>query len=103
MYIQDLITAINCERSNCDLRNHLARSVLNVLWALAAGSRFESSDTQLEILLDLFARRSKAFDMAGGILSQLPFLAYVAPEWSGYNLICSLNATLKALLQVRFQ
>uniref|UniRef100_A0A1B6JNF9 Cytochrome P450 n=1 Tax=Homalodisca liturata TaxID=320908 RepID=A0A1B6JNF9_9HEMI len=85
------------------LHSQLAPCVLNVLWALTAGSRFNADDPQLVGLLQLMADRSKAFDMAGGVLSQLPCLALLAPEWSGYNLICSLNNQMKGLLEKTIQ
>lgn len=91
---------IQSEEGSTDLNSHLPRCVLNVLWALTAGNRFSSNDAQLTALINLMSKRSKAFDMSGGILNQLPFLAYVAPEWSGYNLITSLNKELHELLQV---
>ncbi|XP_034231242.1 probable cytochrome P450 305a1 isoform X2 [Thrips palmi] len=77
----------------------LPRSVLNVLWALTAGTRFPHADPQLQRVLDLLAQRAKAFDMAGGILSTLPWLRYLAPERSGYNLIARFNTSLKELLE----
>ncbi|XP_054289480.1 probable cytochrome P450 305a1 [Macrosteles quadrilineatus] len=97
--LKDLLNLLTNAGSCAPLSSLLAPCVLNVLWAMTAGSRFSTDDPQLTRLLELMALRSKAFDMAGGILSQLPFLAYIAPEWSGYNLICSLNNELKLLLE----
>ena len=78
----------------------LPASVLNVLWALTAGSRFPHGDPRLRRLLDLMAQRGRAFDMAGGALGTLPWLRHVAPERTGYNLLNKLNASLRDLLQV---
>lgn len=97
--LKELIETLSNAGTNVSLSRQLAPCVLNVLWAMTAGSRFSSTDPQLSRLLELMASRSKAFDMAGGVLSQLPFLAHIAPEWSGYNLICSLNNELKSLLE----
>lgn len=98
--MQELVKTIKSSGSDVALHNMLAPCVLNVLWALTAGNRFSPSDPQLTRLLTLMTARAKAFDMAGGVLSQLPLLAWLAPEWSGYNIICSLNNELNALLQV---
>lgn len=79
---------------------YLAPSVLNVLWAITAGSRFSRSDEQFTHLLDLMASRGRAFDMAGGILSQLPWIRYFAPNKSGYKVVCNLNQEFKQMLLV---
>lgn len=69
----------------------LPASVINVLWTFTTGSRIKRSDARLARFLDLLHKRSKAFDMAGGSLSQMPWIRFFAPEKSGYNLIRSLN------------
>ncbi|XP_005180646.1 probable cytochrome P450 305a1 [Musca domestica] len=72
----------------------LAQSVINVLWSMTAGKRFERGDKRMARLLDLMGRRSKVFDMSGGILTQFPWLRFVAPNKTGYNLIRQLNAEM---------
>ncbi|KAL7732332.1 hypothetical protein ACLKA6_004320 [Drosophila palustris] len=75
--------------------NSLAQSVLNVLWCLIAGERIASNeDSTLRRLLELMNRRSKLFDICGGLLAQFPWLRHVAPNRTGYNLIRQLNAEL---------
>lgn len=78
-----------------------ARSVLNVLWALVTGSRLEKADAKLNRLLVLLNRRSRAFDMAGGTLNQMPWLRFIAPQKTGYSLLQELNFELKRFLVVR--
>lgn len=77
----------------------LAPSVINILWALTSGTRISRSDKRLNVLLSLLSKRSKAFDMSGGTLSQIPFLRFIAPERTGYNLIKTLNKQLRSFLQ----
>lgn len=74
--------------------------VLNVLWNLVAGEILDKGEGRgrLERLTDLMARRSKVFGMTGGTLSHMPWLRYVAPEWSGFNLINRFNTELSELL-----
>ncbi|XP_046391129.1 probable cytochrome P450 305a1 isoform X2 [Ischnura elegans] len=74
---------------------NLAPNVLNVLWAIVAGTRFSSNDPKLDSLLKLLRARSRAFDMAGGMLSQFPWLCHIAPEASGYSLLLDVNARMK--------
>ncbi|XP_021697822.1 probable cytochrome P450 305a1 [Aedes aegypti] len=69
----------------------LPTSVINVLWTFTTGSRIPRDDQRLTRLLKLLQDRSKAFDMSGGVLSQLPWLRHIAPEWTGYNLINRFN------------
>ncbi|XP_067644720.1 probable cytochrome P450 305a1 isoform X2 [Eurosta solidaginis] len=74
----------------------LAPSVLNVLWTLTAGKGIDRDDKRLQKLLQLLGRRAKAFDMCGGVLTQIPWLRYVAPNWTGYNLIRQMNHEMYA-------
>lgn len=72
----------------------LAPSIISVLWYLTASKKIERTDIRLNRLLELLQKRSKAFDMSGGMLSQMPWLRFIAPEKTGYNLICNLNKEL---------
>ncbi|KAG7189774.1 hypothetical protein KM043_017437 [Ampulex compressa] len=75
----------------------IAPAVINVLWTLATGKRI-SEVTKLQYLFDLMHRRTRSFDMSGGILSAFPWLRYIAPNFSGYNVLKSLNYQLKNFL-----
>jgi len=80
-----------------------APSVLNVLWYLITGASFLSrDDPRLRRLLMTIKSRSKAFDMAGGILNYFPWMKFLAPERSGYNLILRLNSELKDIFLMRY-
>lgn len=74
----------------------LAPSIVSVLWYLTASKKLERTDKKLNRLLELLQQRSKAFDMCGGMLSQMPWLRFIAPEKTGYNMICNLNKELHA-------
>ncbi|XP_055528227.1 probable cytochrome P450 305a1 [Wyeomyia smithii] len=78
----------------------LPTSVINVLWTFTTGSRIARDDERLARLLLLLQNRSKAFDMSGGILSQLPWLRYIAPEWTGYNLLKRFNKELNDFFMI---
>ncbi|XP_063236602.1 methyl farnesoate epoxidase-like isoform X2 [Bacillus rossius redtenbacheri] len=60
-------------------------SVLNALWALLAGRRFNLDDERLRGLLDSVHASFRVLDMSGGLLNQMPFLRWLAPERSGYS------------------
>lgn len=78
--------------------NVLSSSILNIMWAFTTGTRINRYDRRLNELLELMDKRSKAFDMAGGMLAQFPLMRFVAPEKSGYNLILEFNKAMKQLL-----
>lgn len=93
--LNELVSVI---RDRCDTPiwpgSILSTSVINVLWTFVTGTRIPREDDRLQRLLGLLQDRSKAFDMSGGVLSQLPWLRFVAPEWSGYNLLRRFNVEL---------
>ena len=74
----------------------LPPSVLNVLWTFTAGKRIARNDERLTRLLTLMQQRSKAFDMSGGLLNQMSWLRFVAPEKTGFNLINKFNREIHA-------
>lgn len=69
-------------------------SVLNVLWNLTTGTKMSRNDPQLQHLLSLMRQRNHAFDLSGGLLNAMPFLRFIAPEKTSYNLINRLNIKL---------
>jgi len=76
--------------------SYLQSAAMNVLWELTAGSKFEDPK-----LLTLMRKRSSAFDMAGGLLNQIPWLRYLAPTWTGFSLITEINQQIYSLIYVR--
>nr|WCC58046.1 cytochrome P450 [Pharsalia antennata] len=65
-------------------------SVLNVLWAMMAGQRFDIEDERLRKLLQIIHDAFRLVDMSGGLINQMPFLRHIAPEACGYNQIMSI-------------
>lgn len=86
----------NCEKSVTPTK-YLQSAVMNVMWELTAGSKFEDPN-----LLTLMSKRSNAFDMAGGLLNQIPWIRYIAPDRTGYSLITHINRQLYSLISVRY-
>ena len=78
----------------------LPPSVINVLWTFTTGQRVPRTDDRLQRLLKLLGQRSKAFDMSGGTLNQMPWLRFIAPEKTGYNLIKRFNEELNQFFKV---
>ncbi|CAH0547137.1 unnamed protein product [Brassicogethes aeneus] len=95
--VADILELLS-QNLNVQVGKFLAQSVLNILWAFTTGTRFSRNDNRLNKLLDLLSTRSKAFDISGGTLSQHPWLRFIAPEKTGFNLILKLNKDLNKLL-----
>ncbi|KAJ8970472.1 hypothetical protein NQ317_017738 [Molorchus minor] len=96
--ISQVLKTLQVKGHDTQLGKLLAPFVLNILWVLTTGSRFDIRDPRLNKLLEILELRSKAFDMSGGILTKYPWLRYIAPKRSGYDLIKRLNNELKNLL-----
>lgn len=77
----------------------LPSSILNVLWTFTAGKKISRFDERLNRLLELMKKRSKAFDMSGGWLNVMPFLRFIAPEKTSYNLIKRFNLELQSFFK----
>ncbi|XP_032527287.2 probable cytochrome P450 305a1 [Danaus plexippus] len=75
----------------------LAISVMNILWKFTAGEHINME--RLIFLLDLLKARSKAFTMAGGWLNQWPWIRFLFPNGSGYNLIRKINQQLSDIIE----
>lgn len=77
-----------------DNSNVFDLSVMNVTWKILRGTRFELNDPKLIELMEMIHRSFQIIDMSGGVLSQMPWLRYIAPNMTGYR---PLIATLKPL------
>ena len=86
-----ILSILKTNGSGIQVNKLFATSVLSVLWQLVAGSTISRDDERMQLLLDILHERSKSFDMTGGVLSQHPWLRFIAPHWTGYNLIKKLN------------
>ncbi|KAK5647436.1 hypothetical protein RI129_002328 [Pyrocoelia pectoralis] len=93
--LEDLLMLINLNQRNIDFGKLVQPAAVNILWSLLSGHRLSRCDPKFQTLLNLLDDRVRAFDMAGGTLSNYPWLRFIAPEGVGYNLIVNLNAKLK--------
>ncbi|XP_053970473.1 methyl farnesoate epoxidase-like isoform X1 [Hylaeus volcanicus] len=60
-------------------------AVLNSLWSMFAGHRFDYENEKLTEMLETVHDAFRLMDTMGGIVSQIPFLRFVIPELCGYN------------------
>ncbi|KAJ8930071.1 hypothetical protein NQ314_017178 [Rhamnusium bicolor] len=75
-------------------------SVLNGLWAMMAGQRFETDDERLRKLLNIIHDAFRLVDMSGGLINQMPFLRHIAPNACGYNQIMDILNRMWTFLEV---
>ncbi|EEB10337.1 cytochrome P-450, putative [Pediculus humanus corporis] len=80
------------------MKNIFDIAVLNSLWALMAGT-FDLNDENLSYLMDLVHEAFRLLDMSGGILNQMPFLRFVAPDATGYNRVLYVINKLEEFLK----
>ncbi|XP_024880700.1 methyl farnesoate epoxidase-like [Temnothorax curvispinosus] len=73
-------------------------AVLNSLWFMIAGHRFEYEDQKLQEALVLVHDAFRLMDTLGGVISQMPFLRFVIPELSGYNELMRILESLWSFL-----
>ncbi|XP_036141138.1 probable cytochrome P450 305a1 [Monomorium pharaonis] len=80
------------------LRPVFAPALINALWMLVSGTRASANSSKLQRFIQLIDHRSTYFDSAGGVLSAFPWLRYIAPEMSNYNIHFKMNVELKSFL-----
>ncbi|KAF7271345.1 hypothetical protein GWI33_015772 [Rhynchophorus ferrugineus] len=89
--IRDIITRMEHNLNNVNIAEVLAPSVLNILWYLTSGKNLRGNQ-RVTNLLELLHRRSKAFDMSGGMLNLYPWLRFLAPDKTGFSLLQKINS-----------
>lgn len=59
--------------------------ILNTLWSMMAGIRFDRDNKEIRYLQSLLNDLLQEVDMYGALFSHFPILRFLAPEFSGYN------------------
>lgn len=85
--VDDVRNIINSEegKKGIYMHNFFNTYILNTLWTMMAGIRYNPSDPQMIALLDLLFDLFRAVDMVGATFSHFPILSIVAPTMSGYR------------------
>ncbi|XP_058793282.1 probable cytochrome P450 303a1 [Phymastichus coffea] len=73
--------------------------VLNTLWTMMAGKRYNFNDEELIYLQRIFTRLLRDVDMFGCLFGHFPFLRYIAPEMSGYRKFVEIHAQVWKFLR----
>ncbi|XP_049540774.1 methyl farnesoate epoxidase-like [Anopheles darlingi] len=74
-------------------------AVLNVVWVLMAGQRYELDNVRLKWLAESIHRTFHVIDVSGGTLNRFPWLRFVCPESSGYGPMLRLLKPLWGFLE----
>ncbi|XP_060802447.1 farnesoate epoxidase isoform X2 [Amyelois transitella] len=74
-------------------------SVVNILWRVVAGRRYDLNDDRLKRLCALVMRLFRLVDMSGGIISFMPFLRHVIPGLIGFTEMKSIHSSLQAFIK----
>ncbi|KAJ2944347.1 hypothetical protein O0L34_g18349 [Tuta absoluta] len=74
-------------------------SIINILWRIVAGKRYDLDDDRLKELCHLIKRAFAVLDMSGGILNFMPFLRYIIPGLIGYTEIKEVYDSLYTFLR----
>ncbi|CAD0200803.1 unnamed protein product [Chrysodeixis includens] len=78
-------------------------TIVNILFRLVAGKRYDLEDEKLTMLCNLIMRVFRATDMSGGILNYIPYIQYIAPDLSGYTEIKNIHVTIHGFLRETIQ
>lgn len=73
--------------------------VLNTLWRMLAGSRYNKEDAKMAELISILTQLFGAVSMVGAPFSHFPILKYLAPELSGYGVYVRAHSRLWTFLK----
>ncbi|XP_076679748.1 putative cytochrome P450 303a1 isoform X2 [Andrena cerasifolii] len=74
-------------------------TVLNTLWRMLAGKRFNVDDEALIYLQKILTKMMREVDMIGAPFSHFPILRFIAPELSGYKSFLQVHQELWKFLR----
>lgn len=95
---QNAITS--SENSNILLDDLFTRPVINVLWAILAGKRFERDEPKMDLLTECMNGFIRFSNGGPNLLGLFPFLRFVAPESTGYNKLLGYIKPIRDYIQV---
>lgn len=79
--------------------NYFCVYILNTLWLMMAGIRYDKDNKDLKILQDILCELFASIDMMGALFSHFPFLRYIAPEASGYTRFVTSHKKIHAFMR----
>lgn len=80
------------------MRDAFSLYVLNTLWTMMAGIRYNQENKEVIKLQNLLYTLFTNIDMVGALFSHFPFLRFLAPDFSGYNQFKDIHRLLYSFL-----
>ncbi|VEN64074.1 unnamed protein product [Callosobruchus maculatus] len=96
--VKYLQRCINESEAVVNMHSLFSTPILNTLWRMLAGVRYDTDDPKLAELHEILADMLKQVSMVGKTFAAFPFLRYLAPEASGYNLYMDAHRRLTDFL-----
>lgn len=73
--------------------------VLNTLWRMMTGNRYDIGDIKLKQLQSLLHTLMLNLDMMGALFSHFPLMRFVAPSFSGYKQFVEIHKTMHSFIE----
>ncbi|XP_061389836.1 probable cytochrome P450 303a1 [Musca vetustissima] len=83
--LKDIVRDQGGKRAKVAMVNLFTVYVLNNLWSMMSGKRYDRNSEEINDLLQMFFELFQHVDMVGAMFSHFPFMRYIAPNYSGYN------------------
>lgn len=80
------------------MRDAFSIYVLNTLWTMMAGIRYNQENKEVVHLQGMLYTLFTKIDMVGALFSHFPFLRFLAPNFSGYNQFKDIHKLLYSFL-----
>lgn len=95
--LSDILEEISKKNNNVNILTLLSTNLLSILWLFLSGKIIDRKNDRIKYMVCNMQKRNNAFDLAGGILNQMPWLRFIAPNRTGYTIIKELNTELYTL------
>nr|XP_034177863.1 probable cytochrome P450 303a1 [Osmia lignaria]XP_034177871.1 probable cytochrome P450 303a1 [Osmia lignaria] len=89
----------SCDGIVVPMHDAFGVTVLNTLWIMMAGKRFNVDDQDLTYLQQILATLMNEIDMIGAPFGHFPILRFIAPEMSGYKSFLEIHQKLWKFLR----
>uniref|UniRef100_A0A1B0FH35 Cytochrome P450 303a1 n=1 Tax=Glossina morsitans morsitans TaxID=37546 RepID=A0A1B0FH35_GLOMM len=83
--LKDIINEQGGKHAIIPMVNLFTVYVLNTLWSMMAGKRYDRKSEEINDLLKMFFELFQHIDMVGAMFSHFPIMRFIAPNYSGYN------------------
>lgn len=101
--LRKLIENNDGKSTTVTLPNFFSIYVLNTIWLLISGNRYNPDHDQIQVLQGLIYDMFANIDMMGTLFSHFPFLRFIAPKASGYTSFVACHNNLHAFVRAEVE